>query len=226
MGAFGLAVAGAAATALPGAVGAQEVSPLAVGPFTTTAALNLRTQPNSSAPIILVIPYKAQVTAVGPEQNGYINVSYNGKVGWAHGNYLTVSSSGGGEYPAFLGMGKTTAAVNMRTGSGLSFSIKRVIPQGATVELYDAFHNNYRIVGYAGELGWVYADYVVAGGSQSDQLTTTAALNLRSQPSLAGQVLKVIPQGAKVQATSDIQNGYRKVTYGGTTGWASVAFLK
>jgi uncharacterized protein YraI len=227
-GAMGLAIAGTVAGGLvPSGVAAQgEVSPLAVGPFRTTAALNLRSQPSNTAPIILVIPYQAAVTAIGPEQNGYINVIYADRTGWAHGDYLTVSSGGEGDTPAYLGMGKTTAAVNMRAGAGLSFAVKRVIPSGATIELYDDFRNNYRLVYYAGEFGWVYADYVSAGGSQSGQLTTTAALNLRSQPSLSGQVLKVIPQGAKVQAGSDIQNGYRKVTYGGTTGWASIAFLK
>jgi hypothetical protein len=38
-------------------------------------------------------------------------------------------------------------------------------------------------------------------------------------------VLRVIPYGAQVQAGSQIENGYRKVTYAGTTGWASTAFL-
>jgi uncharacterized protein YraI len=224
-GAVGFAAAGAIALE-PSGASAQEgdVSAAAVGPFRTTAALNLRTQPSLSAPIILVIPYQAQVTAIGPEQNGYINVSYSGKTGWAHGDYLTVSS--GGDTPAYLGTGKTTAAVNMRSGAGIGYSVKRVIPSGATVDLYDNVANNYRLIYYAGEFGWVYADYVSAGGAPTGQLTTTAALNLRAQPSLSGVVLRVIPQGAKVQAGSEIENGYRTVTYSGTTGWASVGFLK
>jgi uncharacterized protein YraI len=225
-GAFGLAVAGTVASgALPKAAGAQEVSPLAVGPFRTTAALNLRTQPSTSAPIILVIPYQASVTAIGPEQNGYINVIYADRTGWAHGDYLTVTS-GDDTPPVFVGTGKTTAALNLRSGAGSNYSVKRVIPYGATIELYDGVTNNYRQVMYAGTFGWAYADYIAAGGSQPTTLTTTAALNLRSQPSLAGSVLRVIPYGAQVQAGTQIENGYRKVTYAGTTGWASTAFLR
>jgi uncharacterized protein YraI len=225
-GAFGLAVAGTVASgALPKAAGAQEVSPLAVGPFRTTAALNLRKQPSLSGAVILVIPYQAQVEAIGPEQNGYINVSYNGNIGWAHGDYLTVSS-GGDTPPVFVGTGKTTAALNLRSGAGLNYSVKRVIPSGATIELYDGVENNYRQVMYAGTFGWAYADYIATGGSQPTTLTTTAALNLRSQPSLAGSVLRVIPYGAQVQAGTEIENGYRKVTYAGTTGWSSTAFLR
>jgi uncharacterized protein YraI len=226
-GAAGLAIAGVAGQQLLARPArAQDVSVAAIGPFRTTAALNMRTQPSLAAPIILVIPYQAEVTAVGPEQNGFVNVSYNGKGGWAYGQYLTVSQYPGGEIPQKIGTGTLTAAVNFRSGPSLSHSVKRVLPQGATVDIFDKVQNNFRMVGYAAETGWVYTDYISAGGSQPGTLTTTAALNLRSQPSLSGQVLKVIPYGATVQASSEIQNGFRKVTYAGVTGWSSVAFLK
>ncbi len=225
-GAMALAVAGVVAGKVNTAdVAAQDdVSAAAVGPFRTTAALNLRTQPSTSSPVILVIPYQAQVQATGPEQNGFVQVTYNGKTGWAHGDYLTVSG-GMEDPPVLVGTGKTTAALNLRSGAGSGYSVKRVIPSGATIELYDGVVNNYRQVSYAGTFGWAYADYIAAGGSQAGQLTTTAALNLRASASLSGQVLLVIPYGAKVSATSEIQNGFRKVTYAGKTGWASTAFM-
>jgi uncharacterized protein YraI len=223
---MGLAVAGAVVGGgLAQSAAAQDVSPAAIGPFRTTAALNLRAQPSTASQILLVIPYQAEVQAVGPEQNGFINVSYAGKTGWAHGDYLTVTS-GDDTPPVLVGTGKTTAALNLRSGPGLSYSVKTVIPYGATIELYDGVTNNYRQVAYGTTFGWAYADYIAAGGQNATQLTTTAALNLRAAPSLSGQVLKVIPAGAKVSATSEIQNGFRKVTYNGTTGWSSVAFLK
>ncbi len=226
-GAMALAVAGVVAGKVntAGVAAQDDISAAAVGPFRTTAALNLRTQPSLTAPIILVIPYQAEVQASGPEQNGFVQVTYKGKTGWAHGDYLTVSS-GMETPPVLIGTGKTTAALNLRSGAGTGYSVKRVIPAGATIELYDGVVNNYRQVSYAGTFGWAYADYISAGGSQPGQLTTIAALNLRAAPSLSGQVMLVIPQGAKVSATSEIQNGFRKVTYAGKTGWASVAFLK
>ena len=137
-----------------------------------------------------------------------------------------MTSDGGGDTPAYLGNGKTTAGVNMRSGAGLEYGVLLVIPVNSTVELYDDFRNNYRLVRYAGKFGWVSANYIAAGTPGSGQLTTTANLNLRSQPSLSGSILKVIPAQSTVSATNEIQNGYRKVTSGGTTGWASVAFLK
>lgn len=224
IGAFGLAATGVA-SALPAEAAAQDVIAAAVGPFRTTAALNLRSQPSLSASVLLVIPYQASVDAVGPEQNGYVQVRYNGVTGWAYGDYLTVTT-GDDTPPMLVGYGTTTAALNLRSGAGTGYGVKRVIPADATIEIYDGVTNNYRQVAYAGTFGWAYADYISTSGAQPGKLTTTANLNLRSQASLSGTVLKVIPQGATVAATNDIQNGYQKVTYGGTTGWASVAFLK
>lgn len=223
-GAFGLAAVGVIAS-MPSAAGAQEVIASAVGNFRTTAALNLRSQPSTSASVLLVIPYQATVIAAGPEQSGFIKVTYNGTTGWAHGDYLTVTS-GDETPPVFVGNGKTTTGLNLRSGPGTNYGVKRVIPSGAAIELYDGVTNNYRQVMYAGTFGWASADYIAPAGSQPGQLTTTANLNLRSQASLSGSIIKVIPAGAKVSATNEVSNGYRKVTYGGTTGWASVAFLK
>jgi uncharacterized protein YraI len=58
--------------------------------FTTTAAVNLRAQPNSSAAIKLVVPAGAVVVDIdlAPLVNGYRGVAYNGTVGWVYDAYL------------------------------------------------------------------------------------------------------------------------------------------
>src|SRR5690242_11625378 len=55
---------------------------------------------------------------------------------------------------------------------------------------------------------------------------TTAALNLRAQPSMSGKILLVIPKGAEVANLGASSNGYFKVRYKGTDGWAYGAFLE
>lgn len=55
-------------------------------------------------------------------------------------------------------------------------------------------------------------------------MAATANLNMRSGPGTGYSILKVIPKGAQVQA-STLQSGFYKVTYGGTTGWASASYL-
>lgn len=75
---------------------------------------------------------------------------------------------------------------------------------------------------------------VVAGGtmakgasatSGSQWLLTTAALNLRAKASTSGKILLVIPANSIVKNTGQSSNGYTKVTYQGTTGWAYNQFL-
>jgi uncharacterized protein YraI len=215
---------------LPATVSAQsgDVSAAAVGHFRTTAALNLRSQASTSSAIILVIPKGGLVAAAGPEQNGFIKVSYSGNIGWAHANFLTVSNGGSSDIPVYTGNGYTTDDVNMRQGPGLGHTVIRVLAAGTAIQLFDSYSNNYRLIGYANQTGWVSIDFIKPGGSsqQPGYLVTTANLNLRASPSVEASVLKVIPAGAQVARGDQVSNGFRAVTYAGVSGWASTTYLK
>lgn len=56
--------------------------------FATTAALNLRTSPSTSAARLLVIPRGANVGAVLATSGEWRKVSYAGRTGWVHSAYL------------------------------------------------------------------------------------------------------------------------------------------
>jgi mannosyl-glycoprotein endo-beta-N-acetylglucosaminidase len=56
--------------------------------FTTTARLNLRAEPSTSAKVLLVMPSGATVTALPAGVSGWRKVSYKGTVGWAATAYL------------------------------------------------------------------------------------------------------------------------------------------
>jgi mannosyl-glycoprotein endo-beta-N-acetylglucosaminidase len=56
--------------------------------FTTTANLNLRAEPSTSAKVLLVMPSGAKVTALAGTASGWRQVSYNGVTGWASTAYL------------------------------------------------------------------------------------------------------------------------------------------
>ncbi len=56
--------------------------------FTTTANLNLRAEPSTSAKVLLVMPSGATVKALSGTASGWRQVSYNGTVGWAATAYL------------------------------------------------------------------------------------------------------------------------------------------
>ncbi len=215
---------------LPGPASAQSegVSVAATGHYRTTTALNLRSQASTASPVIVVMPKGALVAAAGPEQNGFFKVSYAGNIGWAHKDYLAVSNGGSNDTPVYTGNGYTSTDVNMRAGAGTHHSVLRVLPAGTTIKLYDNYSNNFRLISYADQYGWVSIDYIKPGGSsqQPGYLTTTVMLNLRSGPSLESTVLKVIPANTQVARGDEVVNGFRAVTYAGVSGWASTTYLK
>jgi uncharacterized protein YraI len=54
---------------------------------------------------------------------------------------------------------------------------------------------------------------------------TTTALNLRAGPSTGDAVILVMPAGAPVNIVRNVTNGFYKVHYNGTAGWASAQYV-
>jgi uncharacterized protein YraI len=199
----------------------------------TTDALNLREQPNSGARVLLVMPANAQVNLGDQFVNGYRAVTYNGTSGWAYNAYLTAGAPQTpppGEGP-LGGNGYVTTDVNLRDGASLSSRVILVIPAGGTVFVGDQGTTEFWGVSYNGVFGWVWREYLVRGFQPGGPVydpnvaTTTAALNLRAEPSLSARVLTVMPSGSRVDLGSDWANGFRQVTFNGTTGWAATDYL-
>ena len=79
-----------------------------------------------------------------------------------------------------------------------------------------------------GSAALVLAGTVVSGThamAGPEKLVTSTSLNLRSQPSLSGSVLLVIPAGALVGYQDVEQGGFTKVAYDGSIGWAKSEYL-
>jgi uncharacterized protein YraI len=217
----GAAVA-AGALALGGSASADWT-----GYFLTTAALNMRSRPDRTSSILLVVPNGAGVAQVAGVQNGYRKVSYRGTVGWVLDAYLRVTNGGSSDSPPpMVASGYTTTAVNLRSGPSTSHSVLRVLAKGTTIQVSDMFVSGFRYVSHNGLAGWVYADYIANGnGPVSGYVTTTTDLNLRAEPSTSARVLTVMPKGAQVRPSDQLANGFRQVTYGTLTGWAWDAYL-
>jgi uncharacterized protein YraI len=222
--------AGSAAVAL-GAAGLGHISPASAdftGYYLTTAALNMRSEPNANSTKLLVVPSGAGVKYAGDGANGYIRVTYQGITGYVLGAYLTDTNGGSTDTPEFDGTGGTTTAVNFRSGPGTSYPVLRVLPAGTPVKISDTYQNGFRYVSHEGLAGWIYADYVgnaPSGGPVPATMVTTAALNLRSQPSTSARILLVMPRGATVKPTGALSAGFAEVTYNGTKGWAHTSYL-
>lgn len=66
----------------------------------------------------------------------------------------------------------------------------------------------------------------VSATSGSEFFRTTTALNLRKSASTSAQILAVIPAKTLVKNLTQSSNGFNKVSYNGTVGWAYAAYLE
>ena len=222
---LGLGVAAVTGGVIAKSAGAQEAA--ATGYYRTTVALNLRTGPGPKRRVLLVIPQNGLVTDLGGNKNGYRQVSYNGTAGWASLAYLVVSDGSQNPNPVISGTAVTTAAVNLRSGASTGHRVLRTLSEGTRVETSLTVQNGFRYVVANGLAGWVYDDYLSIEGDSPEPgtLVTTAALNLRAEPSTSARVLLVMPSGATVTPTGNGSGQFAQVVYRGTTGWAATAYL-
>ena len=80
-------------------------------------------------------------------------------------------------------------------------------------------------LGAAVAAGAVASRPMLAAASETGYYRTTTALNLRSGPGTGYGVVLVMPGNAMVRSLGETRNGFRKVSYLGTPGWAHQDYL-
>lgn len=115
----------------------------------------------------------------------------------------------------------TTADLNMRTGPGTGYAIILTIPNGTAVTV-TGYSGTWAQVSYGGKTGYCSTTYLAAPTALVRY--TTDVLNLRMGPSTGYAIILSMPKGSKVEMLS-AADGWAKVVYNGTTGYASTSYL-
>ncbi len=124
--------------------------------------------------------------------------------------------------------------VNLRDAPSYSGTALASVAEGSIVDVLDGPFTDdadgtvWYMVNASGQAGYMISDYLVnADGAVSPAAaaTTTANVNLRSGPGTSFGVLLVIPNGATVNTTGSVQNGFTQLTYNGTTGWSASQYI-
>lgn len=224
--------AGAAALALGGAMlptgaGARSTDTRIVN----TEGARLRSGPGTGYSILasLAKGTEVQYLAYGGSANGYewhkVKVYASGKEGFIASSLLSMPG-GTGSDPIITGNATTTDYVNLRSGPSTGHQVLRVVPKGAAIQTSSTVQSGFRYVIHNGLAGWMSDQYIYWGqDTGTTTFTTTAALNLRAEPSTSAKILLVMPSGAKVTALSGTAPGWRQVSYNGTAGWAATDYL-
>ena len=207
----------------------------------TTTAVNLRRGSGTTYSVIRVLPSGTSVTVLGTNANGtWSQVRAGNDTGWVSSEFLNVTNNTPGttQPPANTpaATGTTTTAVNLRRGSGTTYSIIRVLPNGTSVTVLGTNANGtWTQVRAGNDTGWVSSEFLNTGTSTPGTTqppantpaatgTTTTAVNLRRGSATTYSVIRVLPNGTSVTVLGT-NGAWTQVRAGNDTGWVSSEFL-
>ena len=117
---------------------------------TTSGNLNVRSAPNTGAPVIGSLPNGSTVTILG-EQNGWYRINFQGRDGWVSSQFVrlnvpgTVTTAGGN--------------LNMRSSANATAPIIATIPNGTQIPITGISGDFFQIF-FGGRTGWVSRNFV------------------------------------------------------------------
>ena len=215
---------------------------LGTGTVKCSSSVNFRSAPNTSSTSYGELKNGTKVNVVGVS-SGWYKVTYNGKTGYIHPDYITLASSSAGTAIApsntvtsttgTAGTVKCSSSVNLRSEANTSSSILAELKNGTAVTVVSTA-NGWCKVACSGKTGYIKQDYVSTSGLASNNTsasTGTAAVvkcsstvNFRSAASTSSTILGELKNGTAVTVLST-SNGWSKVSYAGKTGYISADYL-
>jgi uncharacterized protein YraI len=183
--------------------------------------VNMRWGPSTADGSVMTVPEGAVTIVTGKKQNGFFPVSFQGYDGWIYEDYLDIGTTTGLSRTVAL----TSDSVNVRTGPSTNRAVLTQIPPGMPVYLLGDRQNGFRRISYGSEIGWISQDYLIMA-ERPETMRVTEALNLRSGPSTADDVVRVLPAGVRVTVTGSPVNGFIPIRYDGSSGWAYAQYLE
>ena len=92
----------------------------------------------------------------------WYGVTVNGKSGYMFSEYITMngSNSGSTDGSASSDTMRTTAYLNLRSGTGTDTNVLPVIPEGASVTVLEKTTSEWYKVSYGSRTGYVFTEYL------------------------------------------------------------------
>ena len=195
----------------------------------TANSVNFRTGPSTSYSSMGKLNKGDKVEYIGTSGD-WINIKFNGKVGYAHGDYVGTYSDSN-QTPTTKKI-VTATSLNFRSGPGTKYSIIGSIKKGAEVSVISE-SNGWSKVDYNGKVGYVSSQYLANKSDSSNntneevkytKVVNASALNFRSGPGTNYSKITTISYGSEVGVISE-SNGWSKVNYNGKIGYVSSKYL-
>ena len=141
-----------------------------------------------------------------------------------------VPSLGSTAYAAGIGIYKTTASVNLRSGPGTSYAVVQLVYENSEVTVTDTSDPEwYKIKLSDGTTGYISSEYLSEISTESGGTYTVTAdggVNMRSGPSTSSSVIVTLANGSTVTLIEKTNSEWFKVkTSGGQTGYVNSQYL-
>ncbi len=131
----------------------------------------------------------------------------------------------------------TTDVLNFRAGPGTNHQVIGQLRRGEVIRIIGNGGNNWVQVVYNGQEGYVSLAYLsvrtvdettdrgnVDRSGQAGYVTASA-LNLRKEPSVESEVLKILGNHQQIQVVEDLGNGWSQIQSDGETGYVSNEYI-
>ncbi|WP_257147899.1 SH3 domain-containing protein [Bacillus thuringiensis] len=205
-----------------------QATPQTYEAYTVTAdVLRVRTQPNASSSIMGQV-YEGQVLKVIGEENGWLKINHNRKIGYVSSKF--VRGEQGGNSSGVIGDYYVNAStLNVRSGAGTNYGIISALQKGTKVTVLSE-QNGWSKINYNGKNGYISSQYLskgqVSGGEEAigDYYVNASTLNVRSGAGTNYGIIGALQKGTKVTVLSE-QNGWSKINYNGKNGYISSQYL-
>ncbi|PES64217.1 peptidase M24 [Bacillus cereus] len=218
----------------------------------TADVLRVRTAPNTSSSVSGRV-YEGQTLNVIGQENGWVKINHNGKVGYVSGEFVSGVSSNAGSSnnntnntvkPASGNYTVNVSSLRVRTGPSTSHTTIGSVKKGQVVQVVGEVQDWFKI-NYAGQTAYLSKDYVTKGGSnenttqgnnqeQNNNVTVqtggtyvvnTTSLRVRTGPATYHSVIGGVLNGTKLNVVGS-EGSWFKVNYQGKTGYVSSEFVK
>lgn len=202
------------------------------------SALNVRSGPGTDYSKTGTVYKGTSLTVLETNDMWYHVKLSNGSKGWVYSSYVKKASSSTTTYNTGS---INISAVNVRSGPGNGYSIKKVASYGTKVKLLNKSGGWCNVELPSGTTGWIYQKYInFSGNTDTDndnntsngftscngKVTCKSNLNVRSGPSTGYSIKAKLTHGQVVKLT-DKSNGWYKVSLtNGTTGWVKDDYIK
>ncbi|MEK4566254.1 SH3 domain-containing protein [Alkalihalobacillus sp. FSL R5-0424] len=223
-------------------------------PGTTTANLNVRSEPSTSGNRLTLLQSGTKLTIIS-KKDGWYQIHANGIDGWVSAEFVKVNAEQPANTPKpgndqadpvkqpVIGSGTTTARLNLRSSNKIeATNIITTLNQNQKVDVLEK-SGSWLKINAAGKTGWVSAQYVKTSETGSakpstpnqdakpgDKVistgTTTARLNLRSSNKIDSKnIVTTLNNNQKVDILEK-SGSWLKVNAAGKTGWVSAQYVK